>query len=231
MDMENQLGRPVNTNECVLVAAQRVVHGFGVLLQATNESENFVNLNVADLDALDLFGHELFAMLASGFKDVQHGILAESSESGNGPDTDAFTEHLNHLRGLGGLDSNAVHRLPVGECLAAAHAAEPLDDAVHILKTSKPLCLAVTTNAVHSCLSRAARVKVAAYHKIQQLLALPPLVAAWRVVSTLAEPLFHLRDNLTKGGWTLAVQVKSLWKLNCLDYQGLTQKEWKTSTI
>jgi hypothetical protein len=123
------------------------------------------------------------------------------------------------LRGLCGLDPHAVHRLPIGECLSAAHTAEPLNDAVHVLETSKPLRFAVTTNTVQSCLSRAARVKVAANHKIQQLLALPPLVAAWRVLQALAEPLFHLRDNLTKGGWTLAVQVKSLWKLYCGEYQ------------
>jgi hypothetical protein len=174
------------------------------------------------LDAFDLFGHKLLAVLASSFKHIQDGILAKAGEPAYGSNADAFTKHLDNLRGLGGFDPYAVHRFPFGECLSATHTSKPLDDAVRVLETSKPLRFAVTTNTVHSCLSRAESVKVAAYHKIQQLLALPPLVAAWRVLLTLAEPLFHLRDNLTKGSWTLAVQVKSLRKLYCLDYQGLT---------
>jgi len=223
MDVQDEFCCAGDSQESVLVSAQQVVLA-GILLQATHKAENLVDLNVANLDAFDLFGHKLLAVMSSGFKHVQHGVLAKAGESAYGADADAFTQHLNHLCGLGGLDPHAVHRFPVGECLSAAHAAEPLDDAVHVLKTSKPLRFAVTTNTVHSCLSRAARVKEAANRKIQQLLALPPLVAAWWVLLTLAKPLFHLRDNFTKGGWTLAVQVKSLWKIYCLDYQGLMQK-------
>jgi hypothetical protein len=216
--VENQFSGPVNGKEGILIPAQKIVFA-GVLLQATDKAKHFINLNVACLDAFDLVGHELLAVLASRCKHVQNGVFAKPGEPGNSAYADAFTEHLNNLRGLGGLDPHSVKRLPFGERFPAPHTAEPPDNPVSIFKTSEPLRLAVTTNAVHSCLSRATGIKVAANRKIQQLLALPPLVAAWRVLLTLAEPLFHLRANLTKGSWTLAVQVKRKVKVYRLYYQ------------
>jgi hypothetical protein len=222
MDVENQLGCAVDGDECVLVTAQHVVLA-GVLLKAADKAENLVYLNVADLDVFDLVGHKLLAMLASGLKHVQDSVFAKPGEPAYGADADAFTEHLDYLRGFPGLDPDAVQWLSFGKGLAAPHAAEPLDIAVHILEAPEPLRFPVTTIARHSCLWRAGWVKAAANRKIQQLLALPPLVAAWRVLQALAEPLFHLRENFTKGSWTLAVQAERFVKIYSLEHQWLMQ--------
>jgi hypothetical protein len=175
--MDNQFGGLFDGQKGVLIAAQGVV-SLGVLLQATDEPEHFIDGNELSFDIIDAVFQQFTGLSSSGFEDVQNGVFAESTEPSRSPDSNTFTKHLDNLGDLGGFDANTVQGLLFGKCFSATHTTEPPNDAVYVFKTSKLLGFSATTETLHYCLSRAGGLKWPRNFSLRQLLASPPLVAA-----------------------------------------------------
>jgi hypothetical protein len=103
-EMQNQFAVPGHRQKRVLVAVLRIIRQ-RVRLEAIDESEQFVDLNLGDPQVFDSRFKELGAMLASRFEDVQDGALVEQGEPRYGANANALTKQMNNLGGL--LDWNA----------------------------------------------------------------------------------------------------------------------------
>jgi hypothetical protein len=60
---------------------------------------------------------EPLAMLPGGVEDIEHGILCQPGQAGNGVDADTFKQDGNGLRGLLGINHDALQRLGFGSWL------------------------------------------------------------------------------------------------------------------
>jgi hypothetical protein len=79
-------------------------------------------------------------MLSNAFKDIQHGLLVNTAETGARPNADTLAKLVNDLRGPVRINPHAVQRLRFRKGLAALQTLIPLNDPVFILKTTKLLC-------------------------------------------------------------------------------------------
>jgi len=118
-------------------------------------------------------------MLASDLEDVEHRPLIQTAQAACGPHAQALAKHLDHLRGLRGVHSEASHRARFAKGFPALQALEPADHAVPVSKTAKSLGIAIAANTRHLTLSKRGR-KVAMYRKIRNFGPLTPFVAASR---------------------------------------------------
>jgi hypothetical protein len=98
VERDQELCMAFDGREAVGIAATAdIVLTGGSGLLAEDVAPDFVNLNVIDGDALDLFGHERFAALANQQQQVGDGRLAGVRDALDGADRHTLAQHFDDL--------------------------------------------------------------------------------------------------------------------------------------
>ena len=150
--IDHKLGVALNGQVAVKLPKLRVV-GFDVLRAAADKGVKLVNLDLLCGHIADTRVQQGRAMGSGGFEDVEDGLLVQTRQTAYGAYSDAFTEQVDNMRGLGVINPHTVQGLGFAKGFAATDAAVSLHGAVAVFKSAKPLGWAIAAMTRHLTLS------------------------------------------------------------------------------